>query len=207
MGDQWLIGETLEGLGHVAMSIRKYKLARTRLAESLLVYRPLGDLRVARSLEGLARIAAQRGAPAHAFRLAGAAARLRETWGYPPSAHEERVLHGWIDAARRVLGSTIAESERNAGRQLSMDQAVDMAMAAVSTPGKDAATDSSAPHLTPREAEVLRHVARGDSNQEIAAALVISVNTVEHHIASLYGKIGARRRADAVAYAFTGGMA
>jgi DNA-binding CsgD family transcriptional regulator len=55
--------------------------------------------------------------------------------------------------------------------------------------------------LTPREAEVLRLLAAGRSNREIAIELVISLRTVEHHIASIYGKIGARRRADAVTYA------
>ena len=48
---------------------------------------------------------------------------------------------------------------------------------------------------------MLRLLTAGRSNREIAATLVVSVRTVEHHIAAVYGKIGARRRADAVAYA------
>ena len=55
--------------------------------------------------------------------------------------------------------------------------------------------------LTAREAEVLRLVARGQSNKEIAAELVLSVRTVERHITNLYGKIDARGKADATAYA------
>jgi pimeloyl-ACP methyl ester carboxylesterase/DNA-binding CsgD family transcriptional regulator len=58
------------------------------------------------------------------------------------------------------------------------------------------------PHgLTPRELEVLRHLAAGDSNQEIAARLLVSVHTVERHVANIYRKIDARGRADATAYA------
>jgi DNA-binding CsgD family transcriptional regulator len=55
--------------------------------------------------------------------------------------------------------------------------------------------------LTVREAEVLTLIATGISNQEIAERLVLSVRTVERHINSLYRKIEARGRADAVAYA------
>jgi pimeloyl-ACP methyl ester carboxylesterase/DNA-binding CsgD family transcriptional regulator len=55
--------------------------------------------------------------------------------------------------------------------------------------------------LTPREIEVLREVADGATNKEIAAALGIAVSTIERHLVNLYPKIGARGRADAVAYA------
>jgi DNA-binding CsgD family transcriptional regulator len=57
--------------------------------------------------------------------------------------------------------------------------------------------------LTPREAEVLRLLPSGDSNTEIARRLGIAVHTVERHLASIYRKIGARGRAEAVAYAMT----
>jgi pimeloyl-ACP methyl ester carboxylesterase/DNA-binding CsgD family transcriptional regulator len=55
--------------------------------------------------------------------------------------------------------------------------------------------------LTPREVEVLRRVAAGSTNKEIAADLNIAVPTVERHLVNLYTKIGARGRADAIAYA------
>lgn len=56
--------------------------------------------------------------------------------------------------------------------------------------------------LTPREAQVLRSVAAGSTNKEIAAELAVAVSTVERHLVNLYTKIGARGRADAIAYAF-----
>ncbi len=61
--------------------------------------------------------------------------------------------------------------------------------------------------LTRREIEVLRLIAGGHSNQEIADELVISLNTVERHITNLYGKIHARNKADATAYALNHGHA
>jgi len=57
--------------------------------------------------------------------------------------------------------------------------------------------------LTAREAEVLRRLAGGRTNNEIAEELHVSVRTVERHIANIYAKIGARGRANATAYALT----
>ncbi len=61
--------------------------------------------------------------------------------------------------------------------------------------------------LSPRELEVLRLVAAGESNSQIARRLGLSTHTVERHIANLYRKIGARGRADATAYALRNGLA
>ncbi|MGH2600988.1 MAG: LuxR C-terminal-related transcriptional regulator, partial [Dehalococcoidia bacterium] len=75
-------------------------------------------------------------------------------------------------------------------------------------PSPPTADRSSLPAgLTAREVEVLRLLATGASNQEIADMLVVSVRTAERHLLHIYGKIGARRRGDAVAYALRGGLA
>ena len=55
--------------------------------------------------------------------------------------------------------------------------------------------------LTARELQVLRLVAAGSTNKEIATALGVAVSTLEQHLVNLYTKIGARGRADAIAYA------
>ena len=60
-----------------------------------------------------------------------------------------------------------------------------------------------APPLTQREREVLERLARGASYADIAADLVLSANTVKTHVASLYAKLGAGRRSDALATART----
>ncbi len=54
--------------------------------------------------------------------------------------------------------------------------------------------------------QVLRLVAGGRTNKEIAVELVLSVRTVERHIGNIYGKIGARGKADAASYALTRGL-
>jgi ATP/maltotriose-dependent transcriptional regulator MalT len=55
--------------------------------------------------------------------------------------------------------------------------------------------------LTQRETEVLSLVARGLTNREIAARLVISAKTVEHHVSQIFGKLGLHNRAEAAAFA------
>ena len=61
--------------------------------------------------------------------------------------------------------------------------------------------------LTTREVEVLRLIAAGLSNTEIAAALVLSAATVKTHINHIFQKTGARDRAQAVRYAYQHGLA
>ncbi|MFQ5997584.1 MAG: response regulator [Dehalococcoidales bacterium] len=57
---------------------------------------------------------------------------------------------------------------------------------------------NSAEHLTRRELEVLKLASRGLGNQDIAAQLGIGVRTVRHHLASVFSKMGASSRTDAV---------
>ena len=90
---------------------------------------------------------------------------------------------------------------------MTLEEAVDFALVAAVSPetgfGRPAPANGTAPvRLTRRETDVLRLLVAGNSNQEIAAALVLSTRTVERDIANIYSKFGARNRADATAYAF-----
>jgi DNA-binding NarL/FixJ family response regulator len=61
--------------------------------------------------------------------------------------------------------------------------------------------------LTPREAEVLKLIAAGQSNREIARTLYVSEATVKTHVNRIFAKTGSRDRVQAMRYAYTHGYA
>lgn len=61
--------------------------------------------------------------------------------------------------------------------------------------------------LTDRESDVVRAVARGQSNQEIAAELFVAVSTVKTHLAAAQAKLGVRNRVEVAAWAWRTGLA
>jgi DNA-binding NarL/FixJ family response regulator len=60
--------------------------------------------------------------------------------------------------------------------------------------------------LSRREVEVLRLIAAGKSNKQIADELVLSLFTVNRHVSNIYAKTGAANRAEAAAYAAKQGL-
>ena len=77
---------------------------------------------------------------------------------------------------------------------------------AASAPGAGASGGAD-DELTPREAEVLRLIAAGQSNREIARTLFVSEATVKTHVNRIFAKTGSRDRAQATRYAYTHGYA
>ena len=69
-----------------------------------------------------------------------------------------------------------------------------------------AAVPAGLEHLTPRQIEVLRLVARGMTNNEIAEALFLSRRTVHAHLRSIFHKLGVGHRSAATRYAIQHGL-
>jgi DNA-binding CsgD family transcriptional regulator len=118
--------------------------------------------------------------------------------------------------ARRAVGDERRAAELLRAALVTFDEtgmAHDASRARVLLAAIPTSADRPAPYpdeLSEREVEVLRLLAAGKSNRAIAEALVISVRTAEHHVASIYQKIGAEgatARAAATAYAFRHGLA
>jgi DNA-binding NarL/FixJ family response regulator len=92
--------------------------------------------------------------------------------------------------------------------EAAIDPAVQHHVVAAVAGSAPAAPEESLPDgLTPREAEVMSLIAAGLTNAEIADRLVITEATVKSHVNHLFGKTGARDRAQAVAYAYRNGLA
>ncbi|WP_283136253.1 response regulator transcription factor [Rhizohabitans arisaemae] len=66
---------------------------------------------------------------------------------------------------------------------------------------------SNPDRLTPREVEVVKLIAQGMSNMQIATSLFIGESTVKTHINNAFAKIGAQGRGDAIRYAYRQGLA
>jgi pimeloyl-ACP methyl ester carboxylesterase/DNA-binding CsgD family transcriptional regulator len=103
---------------------------------------------------------------------------------------------GDIEAAASAIDEFLGEGAQRRTAQREAD-------APVSKQEESGATRGYPDGLTAREVEVLRHLAGGRTNDEIAEELFVSVRTVERHVANIYAKIGARGRANATAYALT----
>jgi DNA-binding NarL/FixJ family response regulator len=104
------------------------------------------------------------------------------------------------DAGRAEIAAALRST---AAGQSTFDPEVSRRLIAGLTPVTKADNDG----LTARETEVLRLIARGLSNPEIAGKLFISEATVKTHINNTFAKIGARHRAEAVRYAYRRGIA
>ncbi len=101
---------------------------------------------------------------------------------------------GLLDAA--------SEGFRSHGMLGWADRAIEQKDVLMTSARSGVATDHHYPAgLTGREGDVLKLLAAGLTNREIAAKLVLSVPTVERHVANIYGKIGASKRYEAVAFA------
>ena len=115
-----------------------------------------------------------------------------------------------IAAARSQLGEKLFASAWAEGRSMTLDQLL-IAPAPTTMPASTSIAPASAPlarkpapypdGLTAREVEVLRLVADGLTDTQVAAQLVISPATVNTHLKAIYGKIGVSSRGAATRYA------
>jgi predicted ATPase/DNA-binding CsgD family transcriptional regulator len=189
-----------------------YPVARALLEESLsVVMRGVshGNFVLVRCLELLGEVVAAQGEPVWAAHLWGAAEAVRTSTGLaiPPGAliiYEQCTASVCIQLGEEAFQAALAE-----GRGMTLEQALTaqgpMTMSILipaSLPSPPPTKPSSYPSsLTAREVEVLRLVAQGMTNEQMAKQLVISPRTVNTHLTSIFGKIGVSTRSAATRYA------
>jgi DNA-binding CsgD family transcriptional regulator len=149
-----------------------------------------------------AAVAAETGDPPRAARLIGATDALLDAIDFTLAPFVAVLYDRARARAARDLGATMA-TQQEAGRHLSRAEALAEAYAVVSGVASETAPPSVAASagLSPRELEVLRLVAAGRSNREIADVLFISVPTVKRHLTNILGKLQLPSRSALTAYA------
>ncbi|HEY3062718.1 MAG TPA: LuxR C-terminal-related transcriptional regulator [Chloroflexota bacterium] len=198
------ITHVLWTLGNVARDQADYPTARSLYAEGMVAAQEQGSaFHVAVLLDSFASLAATQGQAARAARLLGAAEAVRHASDVALAPVYRRDFYDAITATVQAALDTESLSAAWAdGGAMSWEQAIAYGL----TDTVDADVRSAQPlvhpdRLTSREAEILRLLAGGKSNPSIANELVLSVYTVERHVANIYTKIGLHTRVEAAAYA------
>lgn len=207
------IARALNQLGYLAYKSGNYPLAASHLAESLGLFRSLGNLpEASQSIETLADIAGATNRPALAARLYGTAEGIQNRFGTPmwPAYREEYELE--VQRVRSALDPDRFAAEWAAGLDAADDLGAEAALqaagllAAAAQHPPPASPDPVAPLLTSRETEVLALLATGASNRAIADALFISVTTVKGHVQNIMRKLEIDSRTGLAAYATRHGL-
>ncbi len=202
------IPEALVVLGRVTAAQGDDAAAQALYGESLALAKELDFKRVIpAALEGVAVVVAAQGALSWAARLWGAAEILREGMGTPLPPVYRPDYEQSIASTRTQLGEKAFAAAWAEGRTMTLEQAL-ATLESSSIPEPDPSPSAPAvkptyPNdLTAREVEVLRLVAQGLTNAQIAEQLVIRPYTVNNHLRSILGKLGVTTRSAATRFAF-----
>jgi predicted ATPase/class 3 adenylate cyclase/DNA-binding CsgD family transcriptional regulator len=202
----------LGGLATVSFVQGDFATARALLEECLALSGPVGGntFYIANCLVELGAVVAAQGEAAWATRLLGAAEALCEaiTAVLPPPVRAMQELS--IAAVRAQLGDDACARALMEGRTMTPGQAL-AARGPVTIPAAIPTEQPSPPSMKPattypdgltaREVEVLRLLAQGLTDAQIAKQLIISPRTVNTHLTSIYGKIQVSSRSAATRYA------
>jgi ATP/maltotriose-dependent transcriptional regulator MalT len=213
VGDETQLSMTLHLLARVIAAQGDLAAARALYEESLNRGRgvkfTLSFLDIPPALEGLAAVVAAQGEPTWAARLWGAAESQRESYGTPlapiyRAGYEQAVAKASIQLGEKTFAAAWYE-----GRMMTLEQVLAakgtaeiLAPKAMepSSPSLAQMQPISPAGLTTRELEVLRLVAQGLTDAQVAQQLVISPRTVNSHLTSIYSKLGVDSRTAATHY-------
>ncbi|HUS15292.1 MAG TPA: LuxR C-terminal-related transcriptional regulator [Chloroflexia bacterium] len=203
-GDNWGLALALTDRGDAALAAGDYAGATLWYQDSLRLFRTFGDRQgLAWALAALGAVAAGTGQADRAARLSGAADALLAQIGagldpVSKAAYEDNVV-----TARGTMTAAAWASALAAGRAMPLEEALQLAV----TPATGGVTAPTGPDaLTAREAEVLRLLAAGLTDIQIADRLFLSPRTVQSHVRAIYGKLDLTTRSAATRYAMERGL-
>ena len=187
----------LIALGRALAELGDANGARATLRVALQVGTSMGRWRLLRGwLEACAVTAAAEGRRDQALRLAAAAPAIAGWPGVLPVVLPS-LSEAWLAAMRSVVGSR-ADAVWSDGADLPTEEAI---AEALGTQADEDHPEPAAHRLTRREQEVVRLVAQGHTNREIAQALVISPGTARVHVERILSKLHLHSRIQLVVWA------
>jgi DNA-binding CsgD family transcriptional regulator len=207
IGAQRDLASVLQNLGSTCLQLgdraRAHSYYRESMAAHQVQHNTPGQLEC---LMGFAATAVLAGLPGSGMRLLAAAAALS---GQPsPLTWKANRLEfeRYHELARASLTDSEFQSEQAAGRAMSLEQAVDYALALSLSPVAAPKIEEKPGGLTGREREVAALIGRGKTNAEIATELVLSKRTVETHVSRILFKLGLASRAQVMRWAIDHGL-
>ena len=225
--DLWGQALLLNNLARITRDSGDLTQTRALCLQSLDLFVGLGDKHgVTWVVSNLAIVAQRQGAWTRAARLIGATESIRETLGTSPlslSPGERATYEESIALVRAELGESELSRLQAAGRAMTFEGSLELARSEADEPtpsGNDparaaspaiaatpGATRGRVGPLTRRETEVAALAARGLTDRQIAADLVITEGTVGVHLERIFGKLGIRSRAQLAAWVVERGLA
>jgi DNA-binding CsgD family transcriptional regulator len=206
----------LADLGLLAIYQEQMEKARPLIEESLALSMQMNhQWFIASCLERLGEVVVAENQALWAAQLWGAAAAIRTALATPIPPIERAPYEAAVEAAHLQLGEELFATSWETGLSLNARQAIDL-RPTVPDETRDtrpqpvirlAAPLESDTSLTQRESEVLRLVAGGLTNLQIAEQLVISPRTVQTHLSSIYHKLAVSSRSGATRYAIEHNLA
>lgn len=215
VGSRQGVAESLVQLARVVAVQGDNAAAASLYEESLAI---AGELQlagvIASCLEGLAAVNAAQSKFARAALLWGAAEALRASVSLPMPPVERTDYERVVASAHLQMGEQAFTAAWASGREMTPEQALaarEQALPPASTTTATAPAAVSSPSsfagLSAREVEVVRLVAKGLTNTEIADELGLSEKTIAHHLTHIFNKTGSENRAAAASFAIRHGLA
>jgi len=198
-------------LANVALRLGDRERAVMLYRESLILRRDIGEKpQLARCLEGLAGVACVRRRYDQAARILGAADALRDAIGYRRAPFDQADYDERVAVAQERLGESAFAAALVEGRTMRLEQAIEYALECASPTVSQAAGNDKLGRtvvaLTTREREVAELIARGLTNRQIAATMVVTERTAETHVHNILNKLGVTSRAQIAVWATEQGL-
>jgi non-specific serine/threonine protein kinase len=189
-------GLALNRLGSLELDQGDLLSARKYLSESLLTFRAVGTSEVAQVLTVFVGLFLAESQPLRALRLAAGTHALRRAQGAVLQPSEQARLEQQFAPFWAAVEETAARQAEADGETMTLEQLVEYAL------------EYSEPNgvLSAREREVAALLARGYSNRQLAAELVISEGTAEVHVKHILRKLGFTSRGQITAWAVRQGL-